>query len=129
VIYRSLNEPSKQGALRITLRREAPMVMPPEKAQQQIITSPDGKCQMISHRRAYKDAFGCYCLEGVIKNISNEPELNVKIKVDYYDSDDTLFDSEVDTLTIPKPGGTRAFYIPYSGLRRGDIQYHIISLL
>ena len=105
------------------------MVMPPEKTQPQMITSPDGKCQITSHRRAYKDAFGSYCVEGVIKNTSPEPELNAKIKIDYYDSDNVRFDSEVDTLTIPKPGGTRAFYIPYSGLRRGDIQYHKISLL
>lgn len=105
------------------------MVKPPEETQPQVITSPDKKSQILSHRRAYKDAFGSYVVEGVIKNISPEPEVGVKIKIDYYDSDRVRIDAEVETLSIPKPGGTRAFYIPFSGLRRGDIQYHKISLL
>ncbi len=102
--------------------------MPPKEAQPQIITSPDKKSQIISQRRAYIDGFGSYTVEGVIKNISSESEINAQIKIDYYDFDGVRIDTEFDTVTIPKPGGTRAFYIPYSGLQRADIKYHKLNL-
>jgi hypothetical protein len=104
------------------------MVIPSEGARPQIITSPDKKSQIISQRRAYMDGFGSYTVEGVVKNISSESEINAEIKIDYYDIDRVRIDTEVDTVTIPKPGGTRAFYIPYSGLRRADIKYHELNL-
>jgi hypothetical protein len=104
------------------------MVMPSKEAKPQIIISPDKKTQIISQRRAYIDGFGSYTVEGVIKNISSESEINAEIKIDYYDIDKVRIDTEVDIVTIPKPGGTRAFYIPYSGLRRCDIQYHKLAL-
>ena len=104
------------------------MVIPPEEAQPQIITSPDKKYQIINHTAAINTFGGCYTVEGVIKNISSESEINAKIQIDYYDIDKVRIDTEVDTLTVLKPGGTRAFYIPYSGRRRGDVQYHRITL-
>lgn len=99
------------------------MVIRPEEVQPQVITSPDKKLQIINHG-AYIDAFGCYCVEGVIKNINSESELNAEIKIDYYAIDKTKIDTEVDTLTALKPGATRAFFIPCSARQRGDIRYY-----
>ena len=104
------------------------MVVPAGEAQPQTITSPDKKYQIISHGRAYRDIFGSYVVEGVLKNISSESEINVKIKIDYYDIDKVRIDTGMDTFAIPKPGGTRGFYITHSGRRRGEIRYHVITL-
>jgi hypothetical protein len=104
------------------------MVIPPG-TQPKIITSPDGKSQIINQRRAYIDGFGSYCLEGVIKNISSEAEIVAKIQVDYYDINGTKIDTELDIINILKPGGTRTYYIPHAGLRRTEVKSHVISLL
>jgi hypothetical protein len=82
----------------------------------------------MSHGRAYRDNFGSYVVEGVLKNISSESEINAKIKIDYYDVNKVRIDTGIDSFTIPKPGGTRAFYMTYSGRRRGEIKYHVIAL-
>ena len=104
------------------------MVIPPE-AKSQIITSPDGKSQIISHGNGYRDGLGSYCLEGVVKNISSEPDINVRIKIEYYDANGMSIDTEEDIVNIPRPGGTRAFYIPYAGLRRADVKSHKINII
>lgn len=104
------------------------MPMPWDEAQPQILTSPDKKYQIMNHFRTHRDNFGTYGVEGVIKNISSEPEINAKIKIEFYGIDKVKIDSEDDNIAVLKPGGTRAFYIFYSGPRRGDIRYHKIYL-
>jgi len=101
----------------------------PSGAQFKMITSPDGKSRIISQSIGYRDGLGSYCLEGVVKNISSEPEINVRIKIEYYDANGMSIDIEEDVVTVLKPGGTRAFYIPYAGLRRGDVKSHKIDLI
>jgi hypothetical protein len=93
------------------------------KEQPQVITSPDGKIQIMNHH-SYSDRFGCYYTEGVIKYVSPEPGLCAEITVDYYDSDRKPIDSEVIVIDFFEPGITRAFYILYSGLRRAEVQHY-----
>ena len=95
--------------------------------QPQVIDSDDKKLQII-HHRPYVDRFGCFCVEGAVKNMSQEPNLTAEIKIDYYDIDNNYIDTEVDTaVRALEPGVTVAFQVMYSGRRRGEItQYHIV---
>jgi hypothetical protein len=104
------------------------MVTLPEEEQPPVIISPDGKLQIISHH-PLKDRFGCYCIEGVLKYVSPEPGLYAEIKIDYHDRDGKLIDTEVNTVNFAEPGGTRSFYIMYSGLRRGEIEYYKLCVM
>ncbi len=97
----------------------------PVEKQPQLITSPDNKLQIISHAAA-GDMFGCYTTKGVIKNISSEADVNVEIKVEYYDINGEKMDTEVDTFYIPFPGGSRAFHIIYPGSRYDDVKAYRI---
>ena len=99
------------------------MVTLPEEEQPPVIVSPDGKLQIINHH-PLKDRFGCYCIEGVVKYVSPEPNLCAEIKIDYYGLDRELIDTEVNMVNLVESGGTRSFYIMYSGLRRGEVQYY-----
>ncbi len=83
--------------------------------------------QILNHS-PYRDRFGCYCIQGAVKYVSPEPNLNAQIKVDYYDIDGGLIDTEVDTVDFLKSGGTSSFHIMYSGLRRGEVQYYKLSV-
>ena len=96
--------------------------------QTQVITSPDGKLQIIRHR-LYVDRFGCYCVEGAIRNIGGESNLNAEIKIDYYNAEWKQIDTEVDS-TIRALGKrvTVAFHTMYSGRQRGEIKYYRIHL-
>ena len=98
-----------------------------EKEITPVISSPDNKLQIINFV-SFRDAFGCYMVEGTLKNISLELDLTAEIKIDYYDSLNMLVDTETDTFTAPKPGATRGFYMVYSGKRRGDVQSQNILL-
>jgi hypothetical protein len=96
--------------------------------QPQVITSADGKLQII-HNRSYVDRFGCYCVEGAVRNISRDSTLNAGIKIDYFDVNMKQIDTEIDaTVRNLKPGVTVAFHTMYSGKRRGEIQYYHIHL-
>lgn len=104
------------------------MQTPKKEEQAQVITSPDGRLRIIRHR-AYVDRFGCYCVEGAIRNISSEPYLNAEIKIDYYDINGQKIDTEVDkTVRALGKGVTVAFHTMYSGKQRGEIQYYKITL-
>jgi hypothetical protein len=92
-----------------------------------LVSSLDNKLQIINFV-AFRDPFGCYLVEGTLKNASSDSEIDAKIKIDYFDTLDILVDNEIDTIKSPQPGATRGFYIVYSGRRRGDIQSHKISL-
>ncbi len=107
-------------------------VKPEEKQPQiatspQVVTSPDGKFQIINHR-SYFDRFGCYCIDGAVKYVSPEPNLSAEIKVDYYTIEGEFIDTEVETVDFHESGGTSSFFIQYSGLRRGEIQHHVFNV-
>ena len=110
------------------------MAINPRGKQSQIVTSPqvvtssDGKVQIINHG-SYFDRFGCYCIEGAVKYVSPEPKPSAEIKIDYYDIDRGLIDTEVDTLDFQESGKTRSFFIMYSGLRRGEVQYYKLYIM
>ncbi len=100
------------------------MATPVEK-QPQVINSPDNKLQILNHA-AGGDQFGCYTTKGAIKNISSESNVNVEIRVDYFDINGIKIDSELDAFSIPFPGGSRGFHIIYPGARYDDIRSYRI---
>lgn len=100
------------------------MSVPIEK-QPQVITSEDKKLQILHHGGG-GDMFGCYSIKGAIKNLSTESNVDVEIRVDYFDSNGEKMDTEVDLLTLPKPGGSRGFHIIYPGLRTDDVRSYRI---
>jgi hypothetical protein len=92
----------------------------PERQRQKIL-SPDGKLEIL-HHAASIDQFGCYTLKGALRNATAESDVEAEIRVDYYDSQGTRIDSEIDVLLIPFAGGSRAFHIIYPGQRHDDIK-------
>ena len=100
------------------------MAIKPEEKQPQVVTSPDGKVQIINHYPYVYAPFGCYCVQGAVKCISPEPNLIAEIKADCYNIDGELIDTEVETIDFPESVRTTAFHIMYSGRRRLEIKYH-----
>ena len=99
-----------------------------EKGQPQVITSPDGKLQILHHRMS-ANRFGHRVVEGAVRNISSDSGVNAEIKAEYYDADGTLIGTEVDIVRRLGPGKTGAFEVVYSGERRWDVKYsRIVSL-
>ena len=96
--------------------------------QPQVITSPDNTLQTIHHRMSV-NRFGHRVVEGAVRNISSESNINAEIQAEYYDSTGTLMGSEVDILRRLRPGKTGAFEIVYSGERRWDVKYYRIASL
>jgi hypothetical protein len=92
----------------------------PAEKQAQIITSADNKLRILHHAGSI-DNFGCYSIKGAIRNISPESNVEVELKVDYFDAGGVIIDTELDNLSIPKPGGSRGFIIIYPGLRHDDV--------
>ncbi len=109
------------------------MVRPVEEKQSQmatspqVVTSPDGKLQIINHS-SYFDRFWCHCIDGTAKYVSPEPNLYAEIKADYYDTNRELIDTEVEIIAFQESGKTRSFFIMYSGSRSGEIQYYQLSI-
>ena len=96
--------------------------------QPQMITSADGKLEII-HNRSYVDRFGCYCVEGAVRNKSKDSQFNVEIKIDFFNGDRGLIDTEIDSSIVNlNPGATVAFHTMYSGKRRGEIKHYEIQL-
>jgi hypothetical protein len=91
--------------------------------QKRIAASPDRRLELINER-VFRDTFGCYCLEGTVKNNDARSALDAEIKVDYYGGDKVKIDTEQISLKALPPGKARAFYLAYSGLKRGEIRYH-----
>ena len=92
-------------------------IKPGEKQSQiatspQVVTSPEGKVQII-HHSSYFDRFWCYCIDGAVKYISPEPKPSAEIKVDYYNINGELIDSEVEIVDFQESGITRSFCIMY----------------
>jgi hypothetical protein len=102
-----------------------PMSATPVEKQSQVVSSPDGKLQILNHT-ATLDQFGCYTIKGAIRNTGPESDVDVEIRVDYYDIDGKQIDTEIDVLVIPKPGGSRGFHIIYPGLRHDDVKSYRI---
>lgn len=104
-----------------------PITPSEEKQQPQVITSPDGKLQIIKHHM-FIDVFDICNIKGVVKNISSESELNGEIKVDFYDINNEYIDTEVEPISCLKLNVARAFVVRYAGPRHIDTQYYKISL-
>jgi hypothetical protein len=98
---------------------------PAAEKQSQIITSEDKKVQILNHA-AGSDQFGCYMVKGAVRNISPESDIEIELRVEYFDIEGRKIDSEVDALTIPKPGGSRGFHIVYPGQRYDDVKSYKI---
>ena len=103
------------------------MVAQSEKAQPQVITSPDHKLQTLHHRMS-ANRFGHRVVEGAVRNISSDASISAEIKAEYYGADGKLIGTEVDTVRRLGPGKTGAFEVMYSGPKRWDINYYTLSL-
>ena len=104
------------------------MTMKSGEQQPQMISSADGMLQII-HNRSYLDRFGCYCVEGAVRNKSKDSHFNVEIKIDYFNGDKRLIDTEIDSSIVNlNPGATVAFHTMYSGKRRGEIKHYEVQL-
>jgi hypothetical protein len=103
------------------------MSMPPAEKQPQVITSDDKELQIL-HHTAGLDNFGGYAIKGALKNLSAESNIEAEIRADYYDLQGQLIDSEIEVLSIPRPGGSRGFLIVYPGLRYDDIHAYTLSV-
>ncbi len=97
------------------------------KQSPQVINSADGKMRILNHY-AYRDRFGCYCIQGAVKYLSPEPNLCAHIKIDYFTTDGEQIDTEESTVEFLNSGGTSSFFMMYSGLRRGEIQIYQITI-
>ena len=104
------------------------MVAPSEDVQPQLITSPNGRLQILHHKMSTSQ-FGHRIVEGAVKNISSDLKLSAQIRVSYYDAAGTLIDTEVDMVKHLEPGKTGAFEAVYSGPKRGDVKYYKIANL
>ncbi len=101
------------------------MSVPPMEKQPQVILSPDKKVQIISHAGG-GDMFGCFSIKGAIKNLSPESNLEVEIRVDYFNAAGVQVETETDHLMIPYPGGSRGFHIIYPGLNHDEVKSYKI---
>jgi hypothetical protein len=101
------------------------MPNPAVEKQAQVITSADNKLRILHHAGSI-DNFGCYSVKGAIRNLSPEPNVEVELRVDYFDAGGNKIDTEMDTLYIPQPGGSRGFIIIYPGLYHDDISFYKI---
>jgi hypothetical protein len=95
--------------------------MSTQPSAQQEITSQDNKLKILHHHGTI-DYFGSFLIEGAVKNLSSEPDIEVAIHVDYFDENGLQIDTDKDLLYIPYPGGSRGFFIVYSGQRNDDIR-------
>ena len=103
------------------------MVKPPSEQQAQVITSPDGKAQILNHRKLI-GRFGEVSIEGAVKNISSEPSLSVEVKAEYYDFDGEYIDCELDLLQNLEPNATSAFEAMFLGRRRGEVNSYKLAI-
>ena len=94
--------------------------------QPQIIKSPDEKLQILNHR-LYFDRFGCACIEGAVKNLTDQIDLIANLKADYYDVDGNYIDTELQKLPIKYPNRAIGFHIMYSGVKRLETKLYKVS--
>jgi hypothetical protein len=100
----------------------------PDKKQPQLIKSLDNKLQTLHHRMSV-NRFGHRVIEGAVRNISSDSNVNAEIKAEYYSDTGMLIGTEVDVVRGLTPGKTGAFEVVYSGDQRWDIKYsRIVSL-
>ena len=97
------------------------------KDQCPVVASPDNKLQVIN-QVAFRDGFGCYLIEGTLKNVGPDSDLDAEIKIDYLDASNARVDTELDRISVPKTGKTRGFYLVYSGVRRGEVKSHLLHV-
>jgi hypothetical protein len=96
--------------------------------QPQIISSPDNKLQVLNHK-VYFDRFGCACVEGAVKNLTERIDLIANLKVDYYDYYGEYINSEVQSLPIKYANRAIGFHIMYSGPQSTETTYYKISFI
>ena len=101
------------------------MIAPSAKRQPQVITSPNGKLQTLHHKMS-ANRFGHRVVEGAIRNISSDSNVNAEIKAEYYSATGTLIGTEVDIVRRLGSGKAGAFEVVYSGEQRWDIKYYKI---
>ena len=103
------------------------MTKPSVEKQPQVITSPDGKVQIINHRIVI-GRFGDMAVEGAVRNISSESDITAEVKADLYDAEGIYVDYEVDKVRRLNPGKTGAFEVVYSAHKRYRVKHIKISL-
>jgi Tfp pilus assembly protein PilP len=81
----------------------------PPTTQPQVITSPDGKLQITSHRLEVFQVYGTV-VSGSIMNISSST-VSGEIKVDFYDGAGVLVNMETSEVKDLAPGASRGFVI------------------
>ncbi len=96
--------------------------------QPQKVTSPDNKLQILNHR-VYFDRFGCACVEGAVKNLTDRTDLIANLKVDYYDYDGIYINSEIQSLPVKYGHRAIGFHIMYSGPQSTETTYYKISFV
>ena len=89
--------------------------------QPQVLSSSDNKFRILNHS-IYYDRFGCACVEGAVKNLSDESGVIININIDYFDIDGEYIDSEVQALKHKYPGRAIGFHVMYSGRRRLEVR-------
>ncbi len=101
------------------------MIAQSGKGQPQEITSPDGKLRTLHHKMSV-NRFGHRVVEGAVRNISSDSNVNAEIKAEYYGATGRLIGTEADIVRRLEPGKTGAFEVVYSGEQRWDIKYYKI---
>jgi hypothetical protein len=120
-----LRSPCSNGEKEDNIEEVSKMPDPEVEKQNQVITSADNKLAILHHAGSI-DNFGCYSIKGAVRNLSPESNVEVEIKVDYFDAAGAKIDTEIDNLYIPQPGGSRGFIIIYPGLYHDDIRSYKI---
>jgi len=96
-----------------------------DKEEKRRLLSDVNKLEILHHTGSI-DYFGAFLVEGAVKNLSAEKNINAEIIIDYYDKNGVRIDSDIDDVFLPFPGGSRAFYIVYSGEKIDEISYYKI---
>lgn len=93
-----------------------------------IITSPDGKLQIVRHSMVYPP-MGPKCVQGAVKNLSPEVA-EAKIKVDFYSEAGEMLGSSIGVFKDIKPGESRLFDIWGERLPNSwEVEEHKISFV
>jgi uncharacterized protein YpuA (DUF1002 family) len=91
--------------------------------QTEVITSPDGKVQILEPYLTYYSS-SWIVVGGTIKNVSSSP-VSAEINVELYDFSGSLLDTIVKTVNSLEPGETRDFQITGYGKCTNASSYKI----
>jgi hypothetical protein len=98
----------------------------PVNDQPQVITSDDGKVQILNHELIIS-GFGDRKVAGAVKNLT-EDKISAEVTVKFWAADDTLIDTQVEIVSDIYAGKTKRFEPLYSGDLRGSVVYYTISV-